>query len=380
MESRWRALFVGMAFVLLATPRADLARAEDFTLGSWSPMAAAKYLDARADWWLSWSSAARGQGTVCVSCHTTMPFALARPALSQRLGEIGAEAAEKRLIENVNKRVANWGRIVVQTAEKDGFVPFYSNNKKPSALGTESVLNALLLVNNDAMRAKGTLSDPTKKALSHLWEQQGANGAWIWLDFGLRPWEKDGAYFGASLAALAVGKAGKDYCIQPELQPKLAALKYYLNDQFSTQPLHHRVLALWATAKLPGALSEHNKANLIEELISIQEPDGGWSLPQLGKIAAHKSSWKAEGVYPDGTISDGYATGLVVLALRGAGLSPDDAKLKKGLNWLASKQKDGTWPATYPNKARDPQENIGKFMRDAATAFAVLALTEPGTK
>ena len=44
--------------------------------------------------------------------------------------------------------------------------------------------------------------------------------------------------------------------------------------------------------------------------------------------------------------------------------------------WLNGKQSDGTWPALYPNRARNPQDNIGKFMRDAATGFAVLALTE----
>jgi hypothetical protein len=43
-------------------------------------------------------------------------------------------------------------------------------------------------------------------------------------------------------------------------------------------------------------------------------------------------------------------------------------------------QKDGVWTLSYPNKKRDPQDNIGKFMRDAATAFAALALTETEKK
>ena len=53
------------------------------------------------------------------------------------------------------------------------------------------------------------------------------------------------------------------------------------------------------------------------------------------------------------------------------------AKLDKGIDWLGAHQREGAWPANYLNKMRDPQDNIGKFMRDAATAFAVLALTEP---
>src|SRR5262249_55790763 len=161
----------------------------------------------------------------------------ARPALADPLGETAAGAVEKRLIDNLKKRVENWDKIVASTSNKDPFLPFYSNDRKPSALGTEAVINALVLVNNDVRRGKGALSAPTRKALGHLWEQQKENGAWLWLDFGLNPWEKDGAYYGASLAAVAVGTAGKDYYEQADVQDKVAALKKYLQTQSSNQPL-----------------------------------------------------------------------------------------------------------------------------------------------
>src|SRR6185295_13386636 len=48
---------------------------------TWNPEAAAAYLDHRADWWMGWQGAARDHGTFCVSCHTALPYALARPAL-----------------------------------------------------------------------------------------------------------------------------------------------------------------------------------------------------------------------------------------------------------------------------------------------------------
>ena len=100
-------------------------------------------------------------------------------------------------------------------------------------------------------------------------------------------------------------------------------------------------------------------------------------MPKLGRKASGVSEWRSKGAHPEGAGSDGYATGLVVLALKRAGVAADSAKLKKGVGWLVTNQKAGTWPAHYVNKARDPQDNIGKFMRDAATAFAILALTEP---
>ena len=169
-----------------------------------------------------------------------------------------------------------------------------------------------MLVNFDVRRNKSIWSEDTLTALTHLWEQQQDDGAWLWLEFGLRPWESDSGYFGASLAAVAVGMVGKDYQGQPAVEPKVAVLKKYLRTRFASQPLHHRVMGLWADSWLPGSLDDE-KAKLIEELIQRQEADGGWSLAKLGKSGA-KSDWKAHGAYPESTLSDGYATGLVVLA------------------------------------------------------------------
>jgi squalene-hopene/tetraprenyl-beta-curcumene cyclase len=371
---------ITVGFVLLAAGPGGTARGGEAAETAWDPGAAAQYLDGRADWWLGWSGSARGQGTACLSCHTSMPIALARPALGARLGEKAPGTVEARLIDGVKKRVESWEKVVADGGpEKDPFRSFYSKERKPSALGTESVLNALILVNHDSRRGGGALGAPTRKALGHLWEQQKDNGAWLWLDFGLNPWEKDGAYYGASLAAVAVGTAGRDYYDRPDVQAKVTVLKSYLRTPTPNQPLHHRALGLWASTRLPGILDEAGQKELVDELWSVQEADGGWSLARLGKTAAAAGNWKSQAVYPEGLAGDGYATGLAVLALKGAGVAAEDPRLKKAVGWLLTHQKDGSWPASYLNRKRDPQEDIGKFMRDAATAFAALALTEtPG--
>ncbi len=378
MDRPSRPAVLAWGCVLLAALTVGQARGGDAVAPAWSPEAAANYLDGRAAWWRTWSGSARGQGTVCLSCHTALPIALARPALAERLGETAAGAAEKSLLDSLKKRVESWDRITAETASgTDPFVPFYPKARRLSALGTESVLNALVLVNEDARRAHGVLGALARQALDHLWGQQQANGAWLWLDFGLNPWEKDGAYYGAALAAVAVGTAGPGYYEQANVRPKVAALTNYLRTQAAGQPLHHRAVALWASSRLPGVLAEDARGQLVEELLNAQEADGGWSLPKLGARAAGAGDWRSHGADPGGSVSDGYATGLAVLALKRAGVPPDHPKLRRGLDWLAANQRDGTWPLNYPNKKRDPQENIGKFMRDAATAFAVLALTEP---
>jgi squalene-hopene/tetraprenyl-beta-curcumene cyclase len=366
-----------LALVFLTTTPQSKAPASEPAQPAWDARAAAKYLDERGDGWLKWSGAARGQGTVCLSCHTTTPIALARSALAGALSETEPSAIEKKLVATAIKRVENWEQIVTtKPTGKDPFAPFYTKNRHPSSLGTEAVLNSLVLINHDTRWAKGQLGEPTRKALAHLWEQQQDNGAWLWLDFGLNPWEKDGAYLGASLAAVAVGTAGKDYYEHADVAAKVESLKKYLQGQYAKQLLHHRVWALWASSRLPGVLAAEDSKKLIDELVNLQEPDGGWSLPKLGQKVSGKTEWKAQGSHPEGTVSDGYATGLVVVALKRAGLAADHASVKKGLAWLTTSQRDGTWPVIWLNRARDPQDHAGKFMRDAGTAFAVLALTE----
>jgi squalene-hopene/tetraprenyl-beta-curcumene cyclase len=67
----------------------------------------------------------------------------------------------------------------------------------------------------------------------------------------------------------------------------------------------------------------------------------------------------------------------VTLALQEAGVASSDPRIVKGLDWLRRNQDrtTGGWPATSLNKQRDPESDTGKFMSDAATAYAVLALT-----
>jgi squalene-hopene/tetraprenyl-beta-curcumene cyclase len=363
--------------VLITAAPKPVASAEPDT-PSWNRETAANYLNGRATWWLGWSGAGRGSGTACISCHTTLPIALAQPALRKKGDVAATDSVEGKMIANVTRRVNEWDTIAAESpSENDLCVPYYANKKKSQSLGTESVLNALVLINSDRSMG-GKLSAPARKALGHLWVQQQPNGAWNWLEFGLNPWEKMGEYYGASLAAVAVGMAGPDYYDGAEVRAKVASLRKYLAAEYPNQPLHHRVVALWGDSYLPESLPAETKKKLIEELFAAQEADGGWSIPKLGNLLSKSGDWKSHGVAPDGAVSDGYATGLVVLALKRAGVPSSHVKLQKGIDWLATSQKEGVWPLTYPNKPRDPKDDVGKFMRDAATAFAILALSEPG--
>ena len=126
---------------------------------------------------------------------------------------------------------------------------------------------------------------------------------------------------------------------------------------------------LWASAKLPSLLSPADRKVVVDEIWRAQNADGGWSLRSLGK-------WKPRPAVTLGSESDAYATGLVAFALQQGESRRTTPALAKALAWLRNNQdpQSGSWPSQSMNKIRDPNTHAGKFMRDAATGYAVLAL------
>ncbi len=270
-------------------------------------------------------------------------------------------------------RVENWKNL-----DSEPFGLFYdsSDRKKEESWGTEAILNTVILAFDDINQGRSSPSDGTKQAFSILWQTQvqtgDHHGSWDWLDFNMGPWEwKEARYFGASLAAIAVGTAPGYYTpgTNADTDARVILLREYLKDGFQRQNLHNRVWGLWASTKVQGILTKAEQKDLIDQLLDKQRDDGGWSLSSLG-------TW----VRSDGTAqeseSDGYATGLVLHVLQIAGVPKDGVKIAEGLDWLKSNQlPTGAWRGVSVNKKRDPASHPGKFMSDAATAVAVLALS-----
>lgn len=359
-------------------------RAETPVGSAWDQKAAAAYLDQRVGWWMGWQRAARDHDTFCVSCHTAVPYAMSRPLLRAALGEQGLSANERKLLDNVTKRVRLWKEVA----------PFYTDAdrgvyKSVESRGTESVLNALILASHDASKSNGMdaqsghLSDDTRAAFENMWAEQQTTGeqkgAWLWLRFKNEPWEADDSgFYGASLAAIAVGTAPENYRTKPEIQNNLKMLREYLNRESAAQTLSNRAVLLWASAKVPGLVEPERQKAIISELLSKQQPDGGWSLTSMA------GDWKRHDGTPQEALSDGYATGLTTFALQEVGISRENPQLQRGLAWLTANQNrtEGFWLAYSLNNNEEHHisPDTVRFMKDAATAYAVLALSEPNTR
>jgi hypothetical protein len=353
----------------------------------WDPAAAARYLDARMDtWWPNAKSLKTAGGdTKCLSCHTAIPYALARPALRKAQGVTALTAHEQQIADVARRRSAPGA--VEQ--------PYYDHteDKKAESAGVEAVLNAVVLTRLDDERSAGQPGAATRAAMARLWSVQRADGAWTWLNFGLEPYEApDAVFHGATLAAMAAGAtAGRAASATDAGRAGVEKLRSYLRANVDSQRLFNRAWLLMAASRLDSVLTTEQTYAIIKELEGRQRPDGGWSLADLG---AWRWNATAAPFTPPGqtdaallAASDGYATGLAVYAIRQSGVASHHPAIRKGQDWLRTHQvparsADPAWAPWRAHSLNFDREHGGPkgepwrrmFMSDLATAFAALAL------
>lgn len=303
----------------------------------WSPRLAADYLDGREKEWFAWKTA-QTPGGPCVSCHTNVTYLLARPALRRKLGEQQPTAYETGLRDALRARIPL----------HDVFPASFS--KEPlhaQSLGVEAIHAALLLGDEAALERMWSLQIKEGKE----------KGAWNWFHLDLDPWETlESNFYGASLAALAAQRAPAEH--RERHRDQIAALIDYLKREQAGQPLHNRLILLWA---MPEVVAD--REGLLEEVLKKQQTDGGWSIESLGP-------WKRPS---RSSGSDAYATGFVTYVLLVSHHRSDRA-----VEWLRTHQdrERGFWTSLSMNKEYRADSMMAKFMQDAATGFAVMALLE----
>jgi squalene-hopene/tetraprenyl-beta-curcumene cyclase len=312
----------------LARPTADEPKRSALSLKQ-----SAQYLDNVAVEWTRKRN--------CGTCHTNVPYLMARPVLKEF--DSPGQGEVRAFFET---RVAHW-----DDPDKDA---------KPR-WDAEVISTAQALAMNDAATT-GKLHPLTRKALDRMWTLQTQDGGWDWLKCAWPPYEHDD-YYGAIAAALATGYAPEDYAHGPSARPGLERLRSYFR---KTPPpdLHHRSMLLWASTRLGGLMDRPQQEATIRAIRAIQRSDGGWCLPSLG-------GWKRrDGTANDpGSPSDGFASGMLVFILREAGVPATDPTITRGVAWLKANQRvSGRW---FTRSLTNDQDH---FIADAGTAFAVMAL------
>jgi squalene-hopene/tetraprenyl-beta-curcumene cyclase len=356
--------------------RASSIHSDGSNRKEWSPVAAASYLDYREAWWQNWPAAQLEQGTVCISCHTVVPYAFVRSALRRQLGETDLTPAEEKMLSSIQTRVNGWAKMR----------PYYSDASHAiSSHSTEAVLNAVILAKYSMDRPQ--LEALTRRAFDNAWalqETTGQNtGAWKWQDFHEAPWEsRESGYQGAAMMAVAVGMVAGQDGNDLAMRDHAERLRDYLRRAYSVQPALNQLYVLWASAEMPGLLTDVQREELIQKTVGLQNADGGWSLSSLDKQEALKPALLGFFKHADQVDgSDGCATGLVVLAIEKARVNSRDPVLQRGLAWLRTHQsQNGSWWASSMNGFRDSASGTGHFMSDAATGYAVLALETAGSQ
>ncbi len=371
---------VSSGMLIMAVIGAVTAQRSFASQSDWDRPAAAKYLDDRINLWFGRATQIQtGEGKVtCISCHTVVPYLLVRPALRKAMELTEPTSQEVRLLDNITRRVeTSWNRASMSDAKHGG------------EHGTEEVLNALILARHDADEGKQQATEITRKAFRQLWETQGSDGAWDWMDFAQEPDESAGArFYGAALAALAVGTVPTIWGgTEGYATSSLGRLRSYLRENYPRQNLYNRVWMLLGSVRWPGLLTQPECEELIGELKLRQNPDGGWSLWSLGPWQWSKAKPPFE---PSAKLdlklleqSDGYATGLISYALLQAEVPARDLAVVRATAWLKSNQQDiqvdqhrwKCWRAPSLNHGDKPAGSWERMMMsDLATAFGALAL------
>ena len=324
------------------------------------------YLDSREVWWQSWDRTQKDHGTAVRLLPHSSPFALARPVLRNDLNEQEPGAAEQAMLASIRKRVRMWNEVQ----------PFYSDavygaGKEVESRNAESVLNAVILPSYDARH--GHLSETTRTAFDNAWALQSKTGpdagAWVWQNFDYTPWEsKESQYHWAAL--MADGRRQRAGQLSQRSENRRQSRRLCTAICAATM-MHNRC----STKSSCSGLRRNFPICSLRPAQSICSPNfTDCSAKTAAGASSDLGTWQRRDKTPLETQPDGYATGIITLALEENHIA--NAHVQRGVAWLDANQDKttGAWPAWSLNKNRDLKSNVGQFMSDAATGYAVLAL------
>ncbi len=312
------------------SPLDAVARSDEPLRDEYSFGAAVAFLDNAAKTWQS--------DRKCFACHSNYTFMETRPLVSWKTP----------VHEELRAELEQLG----------------ANPRKVSFRVMEGVMVACVLAQNDALTT-GKLHPVTRQSLDYMWTLQSEDGGFDWLKSDQPPSEVDD-HFGATMAVIGVGMAPDAYLDTPAAQAGLTKLREYLKNNAPVN-LHQRSMLLLGSLHVDGIMTEAERRAVIDDLLALQKPNGGWGIVSLGNWPRH------DGKPDDTECSDGYGTGFTLYVLRQAGLPADDPRIEAGIAWLKSNQRtSGRW------FTRSQWEDSRHYLSRLGTSYAIRALVACG--
>ncbi|MBI2479452.1 MAG: hypothetical protein HYV60_12710 [Planctomycetia bacterium] len=155
---------------------------------------------------------------------------------------------------------------------------------------------------------------------------------------------------------------------------KLARISKSFARIFRNNPLkslHHRAMLAWCSVRVDGIAPQEQRDKTLAELLALQHDDGGWST--AGLLSDWKGLASSDGQPLDTRDSNGYGTGFVIVVALELGVPADDRRLRRGIEWLHTHQRDsGRWVT------RSPVKEYRNLISGVGSTFAVLALQACG--
>lgn len=272
----------------------------------------------RAIGYLQTESAAWLNTRKCAACHH-------EPMPLWALGEAGQQgyAIDKKFVSETTESLL--GSKDKLMASKIFPNPADTPDPRPQGRGLNMGLPMLAI----AARSMPSLEAGQKQSLKLIAEEivrtQQPDGSWEFFPTLRRPPINESQTTDAAWILLALsGETGPD---APESQRvALAKAKSWLAAATLPDNLQDKVFHVLLAAR--AGQSRDATQTSIDEIFSLQRPDGGWR--QNAEMA-----------------SDAYATGQTLYALSLAGYTPARPEIQRGIAFLVSTQKpDGSWPMT----------------------------------
>ncbi len=332
-----------------------------------------KYLESENNKWnQDHLNAKADSGDACISCHTSLPTALIHPTPKKSK----SLAKTKKYIST---RIHNFKRYGFldnpETKEhKNSNQPWY---EATPSFSNELIISSVILLHLSKKDQNFSDKQLVYDGLKLLFSRQLDSGSFNWLDyFDLEPFEsKHGVYWGLTHLIHAIESHPKASSIKRiktkhvkghslSINTGIKKIKTYLSKKFKSQPLHNKLMAIWAeNVASQKFLKDNEILKTIKEVKKLYREknsnQGGWNIFDFFKRTS-----------PDKINIDTYATCLTIISLGQLASEVMSSELKNAKKWALKQMKKNGAFETYSLNT----EEKSVYMSHVATSLCIEAL------